>query len=757
MRVLRIFHSAVVPEFRERERLLRSRHGWDVHVACPPAWHEGGSLVHASADDDVPVHVLPIHGRMHPILFWYSQRALRTLLRELRPDLVDVHEEPYSLAARGILRAVAREVPDAPVVIYTAQNICKRYPLPFRRSERKVLRGAAAAYPCSTEAGHVLRRKGYGGPLHVLPLGVAPVPERPLSTGHHRVGFVSRLVPEKGGALAVAAFARAAEGLDATLEIVGAGPDEPHLRALAGDDVVFTGPLAQEEALARIAAYDVLLVPSTATPRWKEQFGRVVAQALAAGTPVIASDSGSLPEVVGDCGEIVPEGDVDALAVRLGALLRDPKRRAELAARGRRRAASELSWERVAEGFDRMYREALREPARRPARRRRLAAVPTEPLRVALLNHSGRLGGGEFSMLRLAEALDPDRVSLTVIAGEDGPFVQRLHELGADVVVVPMDPRLVDRRKDTLGAAAVADPQLWRQLATAVWPRTDILRRKRIQIVHTNSMKAHVLGGIAGRLVGAKVIWHIRDHVSRPYLPATAVRAMRAAAHVLPHHVVTVSHSAARTIGRRDVTVIHQSVPLPPLGPERMHASPVRVGIVGRISPWKGQDVFLDAAALVAPRHPDVEFVVAGSALFGEDELERTLRARAEQPPLDGRVRFLGFCEDVDAVYRELDVAVHASTLAEPYGNVVLEAMASRVATVAAAEGGPLEIVEHGRTGLLVPPRDPALLADALESLLVDQRLRVQLARAARRHVEENYSLQRDGRRLLRLYERVAA
>ena len=111
MRVLRLFHSAVVPEFLERERLLRTRHGWDVHVACPPAWSEGGSIVTASHDAEVPIHVLPIHGRRHPILFWYSQRRLRALMRDLQPDIVDIHEEPYSLAAAGIVRAAAREVP----------------------------------------------------------------------------------------------------------------------------------------------------------------------------------------------------------------------------------------------------------------------------------------------------------------------------------------------------------------------------------------------------------------------------------------------------------------------------------------------------------------------------------------------------------------------------------------------------------------------------------------------------------------------
>ncbi len=360
VRILRLFHSAVVGEFRERERWLREKHGYDVHVVCPPAWPEGGSTVAAAPEDGVPAHVVPVYGRVHPILFWYSPRALRRVLREVRPHLVDIHEEPYSLAAAFALRAPG----ELPVGVSTAKNIHKAYPPPFRQLEQRVLARAAAAYPCSSEAGDVLRHKGFRGALHVLPLGVSAAPPRPEANGPLRVGFVGRLVAAKGGPLALAAFAEAAAGLDAVLEVVGAGPEEETLRADAGrlglnGRVHFAGAVSQEEALARIAAFDVLLVPSLSTDRWKEQFGRVAAQALAAGTPVLASASGSLPELLDGCGELAREGALHALTDKLAGLLRDPKRRADLAERGRSRAAAALSWERVADGFDRMYREAL--------------------------------------------------------------------------------------------------------------------------------------------------------------------------------------------------------------------------------------------------------------------------------------------------------------------------------------------------------------------------------------------------------------
>lgn len=361
-RVLRVFHSAVVDDFRARERLLRERHGYDVHLVVPPAWNEGGRLVAATADPAVPVHVVPIRGPRHPGLFWYAAGPLRRALREVRPALVDIHEEPYSLATASVLRLLP---PGVPVCVYTAQNIHKRYPLPFRLLERRALARAAAAYPCSTEAGDVLRAKRFAGGLHVLPLGV-PLDDRPrpAPNGRCRVGFVGRLVPQKGAAHALEAFARTAGETDAVFEMIGSGPEEQRLRALADGHglngrVRFAGAVPQEEALERIRALDVLVVPSVATRRWKEQFGRVAAQAMAAGTAVLAFDSGSLPEVLDGCGVLAREGDVDDLAGKLGALLRDPARRRDLGARGRDRAEREFSWERVADGFDRMYREAL--------------------------------------------------------------------------------------------------------------------------------------------------------------------------------------------------------------------------------------------------------------------------------------------------------------------------------------------------------------------------------------------------------------
>jgi glycosyltransferase involved in cell wall biosynthesis len=365
MRVLRIYHSAVVDEFRQRELMLRQRHGHDVHVVCPPAWPEGGRLVRPTADSDVPVHVVDVAGPRRPNLFWYRDSGLRSVLRRIRPEIVDLHEEPFSLAAAGALHAIKLEVPQAKVCVYTAQNLAKRYPPPFSWLERRALGAAGAAYPCSIEAGERLVAQGFRGAIHVTPLGVTIPTSVPRRPGRLRVGFVSRLEPYKGGMIAIGAFGMAVGGgIDATMDVIGAGSEEDVMRreveraGLQGR-VTFAGALSQGETLARIADMDVVMVPSLTVPSWKEQFGRVAAQAMAAGSVVVASDSGSLREVVDNCGVLVPEGDTSGFADALRNLAQNPSLLADLGELARIRARACFSWEAVSDRIDEMYRELM--------------------------------------------------------------------------------------------------------------------------------------------------------------------------------------------------------------------------------------------------------------------------------------------------------------------------------------------------------------------------------------------------------------
>lgn len=367
LRVLRVSHSAVVTAWRERERALR-RDGVDVHLVSARAWDEGGVRVPL---EPLPGEVVTGAGTLgtHPALFLYDPRPLWRLLGE-RWDVLDLHEEPFALATAQVLalrwlRRAVDEVrgrapgPAAPYVLYSAQNLDKRYPWPFRWFERRTLRGAAAVSVCNDDAGRVVRRKGARGVVETIPLGVDPEIFRPSSgraprTGRAVVGYAGRLAPHKGVDVLLDAVA-ADDRLE--LRVAGDGPERDALRARArrlGDRVRFVGSLDEDGLADFYRGLDVLAVPSRATPGWVEQFGRVAVEAMACGVPVVATSTGALPDVVADAGLLVPPDDPGSLRDALVRVFTDPALAATLREAGLRRAAS-CTWEVVAERYRDLY------------------------------------------------------------------------------------------------------------------------------------------------------------------------------------------------------------------------------------------------------------------------------------------------------------------------------------------------------------------------------------------------------------------
>jgi len=179
--------------------------------------------------------------------------------------------------------------------------------------------------------------------------------------------------------------------------------------------------------------------------------------------------------------------------------------------------------------------------------------------------------------------------------------------------------------------------------------------------------------------------------------------------------------------------------------------------MVARVNPWKGHELFLRAAGLVVERVPEVEFIMVGSCLPAYEGLRRHLMALRSALGLDGRAHFVEHL-DRDAIrdlMASLDVLVLPSTSPEPGGLVVLEAMALERAVVATRQGGPLDVITDGMNGMLVSPKEPTEMADAVISLLQDPALRRRLGAAARRRVEDEYSLPRHLERLSAMYGKV--
>ncbi len=378
--VVRVYHAGRDASHRARERALQAAQV-DVTLVVPASWPERGGETNVSAES-FPIVELPVSrpGDVNRHAYRNLEK-LRRLIRELRPDVLDVHEEPFSTAARQWLAAAP---PELRVVMYTAQNVDKRYPPPFSLYERRAYCRLAALYPCSRQAASVARGKGFAGLIDVIPLGYDPQlfheGEQSLDDDELVLALIGRLVPEKGVRDAVHVLARVNAVRPARLVLAGSGPEEGPARELAeelgiADRVELESWRAANELAELYRRAHLVLVPSRATATWVEQFGRVIVEAQAAGAVVAGYASGSIPEVAGDAAVLADAGATAQLADRVVALLDDPAEYRRLRERGFAISRTR-TWARVAERQAELYRRVVqrkmeRIPLPRSPRRRR--------------------------------------------------------------------------------------------------------------------------------------------------------------------------------------------------------------------------------------------------------------------------------------------------------------------------------------------------------------------------------------------------
>jgi glycosyltransferase involved in cell wall biosynthesis len=376
--------------------------------------------------------------------------------------------------------------------------------------------------------------------------------------------------------------------------------------------------------------------------------------------------------------------------------------------------------------------------------------------RVVFVDHVARLSGGEIALLRLLPALAA-HVDIHVVLGEDGPLVTRLRDLGIDNEVLPLAPRVRDVRKERVRPGRL-DPAVLARLLPYVFRLSRRFRALDADLVHTNSLKAALYAGVAGRMARVPVVWHVRDRIATDYLPRSAVALVRTASRIVPEAVVANSRATLDTLPVHHHSRVLYNPVVPDTVGEPPEPSPrlvgeATIGVVGRLAPWKGQHVFLSAFA-EAFRGTSVRARVIGSAMFGEDDYARSLPRQAERLGISDHVEFRGFRDDIWAELRELDVLVHCSVSPEPFGQVVLEGMAAGVPVIAAAGGGPAELITSGVDGILTKPDDVGELAATMRRLHDDPDLRARLASAAQQRSRE-FTPERTAQQLLGVYRSI--
>lgn len=351
------------------------------------------------------------------------------------------------------------------------------------------------------------------------------------------------------------------------------------------------------------------------------------------------------------------------------------------------------------------------------------------PVRVVMVSHTGQLGGAESAMLRLVAAADA-RFAISVITMAEGPFVDEARRAGVPITVIDGGEivRLTRAQTGSVGAllsSMRATAALGRVLAREV-------RNSNADLIVANSLKAAVLLGVAVR--PRRWVWHLHDRLAGDYLPGPVVVGLRILARCGPRRIVANSRSTAATAGRLPrgrVVVAYPGLDARAFARPKRRAGRGPVGIVGRLASTKGQREFVDAAIRVALRHRRTRFRIVGAALFDDASYGEELAARIATSGLGQRIEQTGWVDDPATEFRGFSLLVHASPVPEPFGQVIVEAMAVGTPVVATDAGGVREIIDprnqavtvadgvrRAPHGLLVRPGDAVALSSAIEWML---------------------------------------
>lgn len=369
-------------------------------------------------------------------------------------------------------------------------------------------------------------------------------------------------------------------------------------------------------------------------------------------------------------------------------------------------------------------------------------------MKVLFLDHATELGGAEVSLLGLLRTLDRTRFPPT-LACPPGRLAESARSLGVPVTLLSLE-RL---RKDRTPWG------VWSRLRRGAAALGRVIQDGGFDLLHANTLRTAVYAGWAGARLKIPWVWHVRDHVA----PAWARRWL------LRRCTVAVAPSLfiARSLGSGEkVRVVPNGMDLaelPGLGAAAafrvelgLPADAPLVGCLGRLLPWKGQHLFLEVAARLAPGLPRARFLIVGAPLYAEPgtDYPAELKAQAARLAIGDRVLFVGHRDDPLAALSAMDVVVNCSK-DEPFGRVLIEAMACGRPVVAFRSGAVTEIVVDGSTGLLVPFGDVTGMSEAICDLVRNRARAEAYGEAGRHHVEAHFALAASTRAIESLYAQL--
>lgn len=383
--------------------------------------------------------------------------------------------------------------------------------------------------------------------------------------------------------------------------------------------------------------------------------------------------------------------------------------------------------------------------------------------KVLYLQSTSEIGGTDITLLRTLQALDKSRFEPHVLLPKEGPFVEAYQKAGCKIHILSSMKKMT-RRKGALY------PVLF---LLGYWPVVfqiaSLIRRERIRLVHTNTIH-NLYGCMAAKIAGVRHVWHIREIVVQSrFMRALEVFLVKKFSN---RFIVMDNAIAEMFLGKthgfpKNIVKLYDGIDLQKFHPG-VSGSRIRkelgigereklVGTVCRLDPWKGLDLFIEAAAKTRQKNPEVKFLLCGGEIEGHEGYEKRLREKIRALNLEKHFYITGwkyFGDAIPEVYGALDISVQTPVFPEPYGLANLESMATGVPHVSIRSGGPVELCADGITGRLVN-QDATAVAGAILDILADPTLAQAMGAEGRKRTERLFDFQKCTRQLELLYDQV--
>jgi glycosyltransferase involved in cell wall biosynthesis len=354
--------------------------------------------------------------------------------------------------------------------------------------------------------------------------------------------------------------------------------------------------------------------------------------------------------------------------------------------------------------------------------------------RLLILDPADILGGAELFMLDLLENIR-DKFDIHVVTGANEDYQKKLKELGVSIHICKL-PRLKPISPVTILKLVGARRKIAKLIDT-INP----------DVVISNTVRGHIVSSQAAKRKNKKLLWLIHDDTFPSWLLRRLIH-LPDLALTCSQYIKKIIIETAGDMYENKVSPIYNGVDLKKIERSKKEDLKIRVGCVGRIVPWKGQEYFIRAAKLMIKNNIDWNFRIIGKT-HDTQESKQYLKKLEEMITDTPNIEIIKDCEDALGEIAKLDALIHTSITPEPFGRVIIEAMALKTPVIASNKGGPMEIVDDGVDGFIVEPKDTEMLANKIRRIVTDKKLRDLFVENAYTKIEENYTLEKIGKKFL--------